>query len=263
MARAKMKELTLTGFLGVAMIAFAAGCAPAHEDAVDSTNASAEDLVTRETFDKAFAIVQGVDYLPFKYKVDGCYARALYMSMELAAKNMESNAVFAFAQPGTALQVGSVEWGYHVAPMLEVGTTAESAVHMVIDPALSNAPLTEAQWVQKMTGPETTVAPTMLFVPGSDYAPFEAQSDVDHQNFDTPSFDAMPPFKASDIQSACGVMFNYLTLETDTDADTVARKQQTLLARTPALVAALTEAGKLTADVQFSADACASSAANQ
>lgn len=220
------------------------------------------DWVVQSAFDRAFTVVKGIDYLPFQYKVDGCYARALYMSMELASNDIESNAVFAFAQSGAPLVVGPIQWGYHVAPMIEVGTTAENAVHTVIDPALSSQPITQEQWVTMMGHPPSepeSQRPTMLFVPGSDYAPAEAVADTSHADFDTPDFSHLAPFKASDIQSACGVMHGYLTLEQGSTPDEVLRKQTKLVARSVALVTALAAKGKLTADVAFSAETCAAS----
>ena len=233
-------------------------CGGGSSAAGDSAATGAEqDWVVQSTFDRAFTVVQGVDYLPFQYKVDGCYARALYMSMELAAKGMESNAVFAFAQNGTALVVGQIQWGYHVAPMLEVGPDADHLVHMVIDPALSTTPLTEDQWVGDMGfQPDDPNHPYMLIVPGSDYAPYEATNDIAHEQKDTPDFAHLPPFKASDIQSACGVMFHYLQLEPGSDPQTIQTKQDKLVQRSTDLVAALAAANKLTADVDFSPDAC-------
>ena len=252
--------VTLLGLLGAGTLTACGGSGS--EDRSAASGSTESDWVVQSTFDKAFTVVKGVDYLPFQYKIDGCYARALYMSMELASNKIESNAVFAFAQPGAPLVVGPIQWGYHVAPMIEVGTTAENAVHTVIDPALSDRPLTQDEWVTMMGHPATEAAdqqPQMLFVPGSDYAPAEAMADTDHANFDTPNFHELAPFRASDIQSACGVMHNYLTLETGSTPDEVHRKQTKLVARSTALLAALAANGKLTADVAFSAETCAAS----
>lgn len=247
----------LVGLLGACTLVACSGSGAGSEAGSGSTES---DWVVKSAFDKAFTVVKGVDYLPFQYKVDGCYARALYMSMELAAKNIESNAVFAFAQPGAPLVVGDIQWGYHVAPMIEVGTSADNAVHTVIDPALSDRPITQEQWVAMMGHPANEAAdqaPQMLFVPGSDYAPAEAIADTTHANYDTPNFHDLAPFKTSDIQSACGVMHNYLTLEQGSSADEVQRKQTKLLARSVALLTALAASGKLTSDVVFSAETCA------
>jgi hypothetical protein len=238
-----------------ALLLLLAACGGTHADS--TATGPEQDWVVQTTFDKAFHVVQGVDYLPFQYKVDGCYARALYMSMELAAQGMESNAVFAFARPGTALKVGSIQWGYHVAPMLEVGADAQHLVHMVIDPALSTKPLSQDEWVADMGfQPADPRHPRMLFVPGSDYAPAEAMNDTAHKNQDTPDFTHLPPFKAGDVQSACGVMWSYIKLEPGSTPDTIQKKQDKLVTRSGELVDALRAAGKLTAGAAFSPDTC-------
>jgi len=169
-------------------------------------------------------VVRAIDYLPFRYKLDGCYARALYMSMELASHSLESNAVFAFAKPGHVLTVGSIEWGYHVAPMLEVGPNGTHLVPMVLDPSLASTPLTLAQWADLMGYPslQTEDAPTTLMVPGSEYGPVEAQQQTTWKNRDVPDFADLPAFRVTDVQSACGVMFTYLAEEPAADDATSA-----------------------------------------
>src|SRR5262249_34982354 len=130
-------------------------------------------------------------------------------------------------------------------------------VHMVIDPSLSTKPLSEDQWVGDMGFQRGDPKhPFMLVVPGSDYAPYEATHDWEHRNLDTPDFSHLPPFQARDVQSACGVMFKYLTLEVGSTPDNVAAKQEKLVTRTGELVTALLDAQKLTDDVAFDAAAC-------
>lgn len=256
-----MRTFSLRSAAGLLLAASSLmACRGKASDDASPSGSTESDWVVQSAFDNAFTVVKGIDYLPFQYKVDGCYARALYMSMELAAKNIESNAVFAFAQPGAPLVVGVIQWGYHVAPMIEVGTSADDAVHTVIDPALSDRPITEEQWVAMMGHPANETAdraPQMLFVPGSDYAPAEALADTALANYDTPNFHELAPFRTSDIQSACGVMHNYLTLEQGSSPDEVQRKQAMLLDRSTALLTALAANGKLTADAELSASACA------
>jgi hypothetical protein len=214
------------------------------------------DWVVQSKFDEAYAVVQKVDYLPFNYKVDGCYARALYMSMELAVNKMESDSVFAFAQQGTVLTVGQIQWGYHVAPMLEVGDSQNNLVHMIIDPSLAKKPLSQDEWVQIMGyAPDASDHPQMLVVAGSEYAPREALS---AKPGDVPSFKAMPPFKETDIQSACGVMFNYIALEPGQDNAATTEKQQKLISRTGELVDGLRAVGKVKGNAAFDSEACAS-----
>src|SRR5689334_17788201 len=96
------------------------GCGGPTPTTVEATGPASSDqpLVSEATFNAAFRIVKAIDYVPFQYKVDGCYARALYMSMELASEGIESNAIFAFANEEAPLTVGDIQWSYHVAPML-------------------------------------------------------------------------------------------------------------------------------------------------
>ena len=98
----------------------------------------------------------------------------------------------------------------------------------------------------------------MLFVPGSDYMTAEAEADTVHQNHDVLNFTQMPPFRRSDVQTACGNMHSYLAVEPDTLPSMITHKQARLVARTAELLAALKRNGKLTADgPAFSATDCA------
>lgn len=172
------------------------------------------EWVTQSTFDEMARIVKTIDYLPFRYKADGCYARALYMSMELAAEGYESNAVFAFAKPGYPLLVPPISWRYHVAPLLMVGPGEKKTIPMVVDPALVSHPITRSEWIERMgRNPEGTDAPNLLMVPGSRYAPSGAYAETEWANVDLPDFESLPKFKGRDIQDSCNVMHRYLARE--------------------------------------------------
>jgi hypothetical protein len=243
------RSLALSALLAAGLATSA--CGSSHDTSADGIDE--QDWVVQSTFNRAYTIVRGVDYLPFNYKQDGCYARALFMSMELAANKMESDAVFAFAQDGTALVVGDIQWGYHVAPMLEVAGMS-GLTHMIIDPSLADKAITQDQWVALMGyAKDATDHPFMLVVPGSDYAPQEAIADVAHRQHDVTNFVHMPAFKASDVQNACQVMYAYIAREASA---TAAAKQQKLVARSDELVTALRANGKLVDDAPFDASAC-------
>src|SRR5262245_55851675 len=128
---------------GAAVLAATSACtAVGEDDAVPTT----QDIVTKDVFQRAFATLDRVDYLPFEYTADGCYARAFYMSMELASQSIESNAVFALqrhgvdgAPDGPQPMFGPSAWGFHTAPLLEVGTP-DRAEPFVVDPAIGHTP---------------------------------------------------------------------------------------------------------------------------
>jgi hypothetical protein len=236
------------------------------EPARERVGGDEQEWVQASVFDRMSKVVETIDYLPFRYKLDGCYSRALYMAMELAANDFESNVVFAFAQPGAPLHVGTVEWDYHVAPLLHVGPSADRLTPMVIDPALSRSPLARDQWLTKLGhGPGDPAPPQLLMVPGSVYGTGAAEEEVEWKNVDMPDFAHLPPFKLSDIQHACALMHGYLKRESDglgqatpenafdagseaAEAALLEAKRERLVTRTQAIITTLEQKGKLTKD---------------
>jgi hypothetical protein len=241
------------------MIAATLGCSGAGDAEQEDGAGSQDELVSEQTFARATDVLRRIDYLPFEYKENGCFARALYMTMELAATGQESNVVFAFANGGNPLKVGDIQWVYHVAPMLWVGASSADARWMVIDPSLRPHPLTVAEWITAMGYPPSTPsdrAPTFAMVPGSNYHVWaNATHYPANSATDVPSFDALPNFKVSNASRACRTMFRFLTKENAAD---VARKKSTLLSRTPRLLQEIDARQKLTRDAEFSATDCAS-----
>lgn len=231
-------------------------------------------LVSQQQANKAFAIVKGVDYLPFTYIVDGCYARSLYMSLELAAEGIPSSAhyVFGYLQP-----TQSVTWSYHVAPLLQVAKTSQEP--WILDPAFESRPLTRTQWLaENFAESEDELAVTARSTwtqirAGSAY--FDESGRVSEYDTDEslaytpvkasdgsivslkarpidpsvliPTFADMPTFLSTDIHSACTVMHTYIKNE-DLDVAERAAKTKRLLASTTRLVKAMDDVNKLTRD---------------
>ena len=113
------------------------------------------------------------NYLPYGYKEDGCYARALYMAMELAVHQIPSNSLFAFATPSRPLQVRGVSWRYHVAPLIWVNGRQpnDPKETMVLDPGVSpSGPLTIDELLSAMGRQHGEPGgPVLVSVPGSKY----------------------------------------------------------------------------------------------
>ena len=203
------------------------------------------DLVTQARFDRAKNIVDGIDYLPYRYLFDGCTARALYMSMELAAEGIESSAIFAYADSGS-LRVRNASWGFHVAPMLVVGEDHEHAKRIVVDPSIDPAPLTEAQWIRRMgvgAEPGEPGYPRVFVVPGSDFWPADEASTL--PNGDVADFASLPAFHTIDILEACNVAYKWIGREPDLSEDGRDSKRSALVARSAKLVARLRARGKI------------------
>ena len=92
-----------------------------------------------ETIVRAERIIDRIDYLPFTSKKDGCYARALYMGMELAIHGIPALNHYVF---GSLRPTKGIRWRYHVAPMV-----ATNGQLVVFDPSLNERPLTRRRWL--------------------------------------------------------------------------------------------------------------------
>lgn len=92
--------------------------------------------------------------IPWNYPNDCCYNRAHVMAEQLKAAGVAVGKAWNYA-PGAdhLLRVdtpndpkGYVEWGYHVAPTVQVRNADGSVQLMVLDPSITSGPITPDQW---------------------------------------------------------------------------------------------------------------------
>lgn len=191
-------------------------------------------LVSTLQAEHAFEIVADIDYLPFTYIEDGCYARALYMSMELAAQGIPSSAHYIY---GNLQPTVSVSWWYHVAPLLKV----DSEEPWILDPAFETEPLRRTDWIEKNQpqGRFTTEVKA-----GSAYFDESGRTSEFNNSNMIHDFQEMPTFLTTDISNACTVMYTYLS-NTAPSSKELNSLRSKLLKRTALMVGALFENGKL------------------
>ncbi len=235
-------------------------------------------LVSQQQASQAFAIVNAIDYLPFTYIVDGCYARSLYMSLELAVEEIPSSAhyVSGYLQP-----TDTVAWSYHVAPLLQVRDSAQEP--WILDPAFETEPLTRTEWIEKNfaaseeeLGSRADNTTTQIRA-GSAYFDLTRRA-TRYETRETSLFTAttdswgdvvqlqarpiekaklvsdftnMPSFLSNEIHSACTVMHKYIYEEYPKAATVASQKAlrdakiARLLASTRRLAKSMDEVGKL------------------
>ncbi len=212
----------------VSIFPLAACAADASQDSIEKIGQSEQRaVVSPEDAARAYEVVGKLDYLPFNYKDDGCYARALYMSMEIAAKGIPSSSQFVM---GTLRPDARIVWGYHVAPMLQI-----DGVRTIIDPSMEKTPVTFDTWVSHMARADEV---DTFFVPGSQYLPDRSAPHTDPM---ITGFDQLPKFQTKDVAHACGVLWRYLGLENPQRP----RGREKLVSRTRTLVVALHQVDKL------------------
>jgi hypothetical protein len=108
--------------------------------------------------------------IPWNYPNDCCYNRAHVMATQLQAEGVDVGKVWNYAPPphiGSRLRVYTendpdkyVEWGYHVAPTVPVIDSKGKVIRMVIDPSITEAPLTPEQWKALQGQPRSTLVLT-------------------------------------------------------------------------------------------------------
>jgi len=233
-------------------------------------------LVSQQQAAEAFDIVQKIDYLPFTYIEDGCFARSLYMSLELAAEGIPSSAQYVY---GALQPTPSVTWSYHVAPLLQLKNSGQEP--WVLDPAFEIEPLTRTHWINENFAESSTSsyywiardtktrvrAGSAYFEESGRTDPYDTQTTklfdprtdssgtvvgVIPRPIDTtvliPDFEDMPTFLSSDVHSACAVMYDYIQLEKISDQSA---KISRLLSSTTRLLKAVSGLDKLTRDRVF------------
>ncbi|MBY0229177.1 MAG: hypothetical protein K2W96_07870 [Gemmataceae bacterium] len=83
-----------------------------------------------------------------RYPNDGCFARAHLMVRRMQALGLAPRKVWAFSDTDLLRVVKGgvvIEWGWHVAPMVQV-RTAKGVENMVIDPSIFDRPVPVREW---------------------------------------------------------------------------------------------------------------------
>ncbi|MBC7428690.1 MAG: hypothetical protein H7336_08780 [Bacteriovorax sp.] len=83
--------------------------------------------------------------IPFNYPLDGCYARAHKMAMNMDDMGIISGKAFIEGDLYVNTKLGEVGWSYHVASIVIVKKNGKM-IPTVIDPALFNHPVSYNEW---------------------------------------------------------------------------------------------------------------------
>ncbi|MBP9706720.1 MAG: hypothetical protein KBD78_03695 [Oligoflexales bacterium] len=215
----------------------------------DINGSQSKSYVTYDQARRAFELVGAVDYLPFEYKLDGCYARSMYMAMELASEKIASSSQFAL---GNLEPSREISWWYHVAPMLvatrEDPKTAQAEASytyqkgsskellakqanvepIILDPSLHQSPVWRSNWIESLKAKGEL---ELIAIPGNQNNPYMAYS-YKYDKYDLArSYEEMGEFSIYDIEASCLVMLEYLELEGQNILVETAKKNK-LLQRT-------------------------------
>lgn len=88
--------------------------------------------------------------LYWKYKKDGCYARAEIIAQDLAKQNIYADKIWIQGLVDNGEPNTDIQWNYHVAPVIYIkDQTTQSLKEYVIDPALFDRPVLKEEWLNK------------------------------------------------------------------------------------------------------------------
>ena len=111
-------------------------------------------VIDEPAANKLFKKFTEAKHIPFRYPLEGCYARATEMAQIAEREKIEMGKVFVegWLQAKTESEIYEyVQWGWHVAPVVYVkNKTSDKPVLMVFDPTLFNKPVTVDEWKEKM-----------------------------------------------------------------------------------------------------------------
>jgi len=114
-------------------------------------------LVGEAEAEKIFRKMAKREDIAFAYPTDGCYARAHLMIREMQEMGLKPKKVWTFSSDPSIDPLwvstsnhpnGMVEWGYHVAPTIQVQGSDGVVQDMVIDPSMFDQPVTVTEWVE-------------------------------------------------------------------------------------------------------------------
>lgn len=103
----------------------------------------------------------------WKYKADGCYARAELIAQDLAKQNIYSDKIWIQGFVDNGEPNTDIKWNYHVAPVVYIkDQKTKKLSEYVIDPALFDKPVPKEEWLNK-TNKNTNKELIHSLVPGN------------------------------------------------------------------------------------------------
>lgn len=90
------------------------------------------------------------DDIAWDYTYDGCYARAHLMARMFEDEDIHVDKAWLRGRLQIPGEADGKNWGYHVAPLVYVEDANGKVQEMIIDPSISEKPLTPDEWAGKM-----------------------------------------------------------------------------------------------------------------
>lgn len=105
--------------------------------------------ITMKKAQELFKKARAMKDIAWKYRADGCYARAHLMARRFEKEGIRVDK--AWLKGDLYVADSNTEWNYHVAPLVYVKNKDGSISKMIIDPSIFDKPVTLEEWDNKIT----------------------------------------------------------------------------------------------------------------
>ncbi|MBC7712022.1 MAG: hypothetical protein H7177_01695 [Rhizobacter sp.] len=102
-------------------------------------------VMTEERAMDVFNKLKNDEDIPFNYPLDGCYARAHKMALDMDDMGIVSGKAFVEGELFVDTKLGEAGWSYHVASLVMVKKNGKN-IPTVIDPGLFDHPVSYDEW---------------------------------------------------------------------------------------------------------------------
>jgi hypothetical protein len=109
---------------------------------------SAPKTIDFDTAKRLFHEAQAMQDIAWKYKQDGCYARAHLMARRFEQQGINVDKVW--IKGNLHVPETNISWNFHVAPIVYVERDNGQVERMVIDPSLTDGPVSVDEWSATM-----------------------------------------------------------------------------------------------------------------
>lgn len=134
---------------------------PDYEDDAKEIDSDAIAPITLEKAKELFSKAQAMDDIAWNYKLDGCYARAHLMARRFEDMGVEVNKIWMKGELAVETEgEDTIEWNFHVAPVVSVKGDDGNQKQYVIDPSIFGGPVPVEEWVGRITKPSFKVEET-------------------------------------------------------------------------------------------------------
>jgi hypothetical protein len=134
-------------------------------------------VLSEERANEVFNKLKNDEEIPFDYPLDGCYARAHKMALDMDDMGIISGKAFIEGDMYVDTKMTEAEWSYHVASLIMVKKNGKN-IPTIIDPVLFDHPVSYDEWKGLLLKNPKSKKTSEYFTKRFNYDPDSRHSDL-------------------------------------------------------------------------------------